>query len=118
VAEFWRRWHISLSSWLRDYLFFPLGGSRRGTWRTCRNLLVVMTLSGLWHGANWPFVAFGLLHGLWLVGHRGFRSFCQGRPRLDGLLRSAPGTVLRVASTFVCFCCTLVVFRAPTFAAG
>src|SRR5262249_44096353 len=53
IAEFWRRWHISLSSWLRDYLFFPLGGSRGGPWKTCRNYMITMTLCGLWHGAAW-----------------------------------------------------------------
>src|SRR5262245_8539888 len=67
VAEFWPRWHISLSSWLRDYLFLPLGGSRRGRARTCLNLMAVMALGGLWHGAAWNFVAWGLLHGLFLV---------------------------------------------------
>jgi alginate O-acetyltransferase complex protein AlgI len=70
VAEFWRRWHISLSSWLRDYLFIPLGGSRHGTWRTYANLLIVMLLGGLWHGANWTFVLWGLYHGLLLAIHR------------------------------------------------
>ena len=68
--EFWRRWHISLSSWLRDYLYFPLGGSRRGPVRTCVNLMITMLLGGLWHGAGWTFVAWGGLHGLMLVGHR------------------------------------------------
>jgi alginate O-acetyltransferase complex protein AlgI len=115
ISEFWRRWHISLSSWLRDYLFIPLGGSRRGAWRTDRNLLIVMTLGGLWHGANWPFVAFGCLHGFWLILHRRFRSWSQNRRRLDYLLGSGPGTAVRIASTFFCFCMTLVVFRSATF---
>jgi alginate O-acetyltransferase complex protein AlgI len=64
LQEFWRRWHISLSSWLRDYLFIPLGGSRGGTWKTVRNLLTTMLLAGLWHGANWTFVVFGAIHGV------------------------------------------------------
>ena len=68
--EFWARWHISLSTWLRDYLYLPLGGNRKGTWVTTRNLLVVMLLGGLWHGANWTFVLWGGLHGLALVVHR------------------------------------------------
>lgn len=63
VQNFWRRWHISFSSWLRDYIYFPLGGSRKGLVRTCINLLVVFTISGLWHGAAWTFVLWGLLHG-------------------------------------------------------
>ncbi len=118
VAEFWRRWHISLSNWLRDYVFIPLGGSRRGRWRTCLNLMVVMVLGGLWHGARWPCVAFGAWQGAWLCLHRGFRGWSGRRPRLDALLRSPLGTVLQVALTFVTFCCALVVFRAPTLADG
>jgi len=118
IAAFWRRWHISLSSWLRDYLFFPLGGSRGTAWQTGRNLLIVMTLGGLWHGASWPYVVFGILQGLMLIVHRRFRGFCEDWPALAGLLQTPAGTALRVAVTFVCFCCTLVVFRAPTLGAG
>lgn len=65
--ELWRRWHISLMNWFRDYVFFPLGGSKFGIWRTCRNLLIVFTLSGLWHGANWTYVFWGFLMGVCLV---------------------------------------------------
>jgi D-alanyl-lipoteichoic acid acyltransferase DltB (MBOAT superfamily) len=68
--EFWRRWHISLSTWLRDYLYFPLGGSRNGNLRTAVNLMITMLLGGLWHGAAWTFVAWGGLHGAYLVIHR------------------------------------------------
>jgi alginate O-acetyltransferase complex protein AlgI len=114
VAEFWRRWHISLSSWIRDYLFLPLGGSRTGRWRTYRNLVLTMTLAGLWHGAAWTYVLFGLVQGLMLSGHRVFRGLCERRPRLDGLLRTAPGTALRVALTFTTFCYSLVIFRAAS----
>ena len=70
IREFWRRWHISLSTWLRDYLYIPLGGSRRGTARTLANLLIVFLLCGLWHGANWTFLVWGLWHGLFLVLER------------------------------------------------
>ncbi len=63
IAEFWRRWHITLSSWLRDYLYIPLGGNRKGSFATYRNLLITMALGGLWHGANWTFVVWGLWHG-------------------------------------------------------
>ncbi len=69
-SDFWKRWHISLSSWLRDYLYIPLGGSRQGRWKTYRNLLLTMLLGGIWHGANWTFVAWGLLHGILLCAHR------------------------------------------------
>ena len=67
LAEFWRRWHISLSTWFRDYVYFPLGGSRVDLWKTCRNLMLVFLVSGLWHGANWTFVVWGLIHGCVLV---------------------------------------------------
>ena len=70
VADYWRRWHISLSSWLRDYLFIPLGGSRGGALFTARNLMLTMLLGGLWHGAGWNYVAWGGLHGLALVAQR------------------------------------------------
>lgn len=66
IRDFWRRWHISLSTWFRDYLYFPLGGNRGSTARTCRNLLIVFFLCGLWHGAAWTFVAWGLFHGVFL----------------------------------------------------
>jgi alginate O-acetyltransferase complex protein AlgI len=111
IAEFWRRWHISLSSWLRDYLFIPLGGSRGGTWATCRNLMITMTLGGLWHGASWTFVVWGVFHGLLLVAHRGVRALCQARPVLGGALASVPGTVFSCGLTFLCV-------RAQTFGAA
>lgn len=70
ITEFWRRWHVSLSSWLRDYLYIPLGGNRRGSGRTYANLLTTMFLGGLWHGANWTFVIWGLIHGVYLAAHK------------------------------------------------
>jgi len=70
IRDFWRRWHISLSTWLRDYLYVPLGGSRRGRWLTYRALLLTMLLGGLWHGAKWTFVVWGLYHGLLLAVYR------------------------------------------------
>ncbi len=70
ITEFWRRWHISLSSWLKDYLYIPLGGSRQGKLKTYRNLLLTMLLGGLWHGANWTFVLWGGWHGIWLAIER------------------------------------------------
>jgi alginate O-acetyltransferase complex protein AlgI len=118
IGEFWRRWHISLSSWIRDYLFFNMGGSRGGEVRTARNLLVAMGLCGLWHGAQWNYVAFGLLHGLLLLGHRWFWATCRGLLWLEGLLVSGPGTVVRITLTFAVFCLTLVVFRCTTLASA
>jgi alginate O-acetyltransferase complex protein AlgI len=118
VADFWRRWHISLSSWLRDYLFIPLGGSHGGRRRTYRNLLITMTLGGLWHGASWTFVIWGALHGLFLIVHRLFRGFCESRPRLRWLLESTAGTAARVALTFLCVSVGWVFFRAQSFEAA
>ncbi|RPI29614.1 MAG: MBOAT family protein [Acidobacteria bacterium] len=74
ISDFWRRWHISLSTWLRDYLYIPLGGNRNGELKTYRNLMLTMLLGGLWHGAAWSFVVWGGLHGLYLVGYRLFGS--------------------------------------------
>lgn len=106
VGEYWRRWHISLSSWFRDYLYFPLGGSHCSTARTCRNLLIVFILTGLWHGAAWQYVAFGLLHGLLL---------CLERLGLRRLLEKLPAAV-RHLYTVVVLWLTLILFGAPGLA--
>jgi alginate O-acetyltransferase complex protein AlgI len=116
ITEFWRRWHISLSSWIRDYLFVPLGGSRGGAAATARNLLIAMTLSGLWHGAGWTYVLWGLIHGVMLCGHRGFQTWARRRPGLATRLQSVPGTGLRIAVTFACVCGAFVIFRCETLA--
>lgn len=70
ISDFWRRWHMTLSLWLKDYLYIPLGGNRKGEWGTYRNLAITMLLGGLWHGASWNFVAWGALHGAALGIHR------------------------------------------------
>ena len=103
ITEFWHRWHISLSTWLRDYLYVPLGGNRKGKVRTYLNLFVVMLLGGLWHGAAWNFVIWGGLHGVMLALER-----LRGKTALYGGL---PGPV-RVAATFVILLVTWVFFRA------
>ena len=107
LTDFWRRWHISLSTWLRDYLYLPLGGNRKGPWRTYVNLAIVMLLGGLWHGAAWNFVVWGGLHGAWLAMERahGKRSLYAGWPR-----------PLRVGLTFAGVLITWVFFRAPDLA--
>lgn len=109
VTEFWRRWHISLSSWLRDYLYVSLGGSRAGKWRTYRNLLLTMLLGGLWHGASWNFVVWGGLNGLYLSAEKMLG--VQVEAPLSWLMRG-----LRTALTFHLICLTWVFFRATTFA--
>jgi alginate O-acetyltransferase complex protein AlgI len=107
ITDFWRRWHISLSTFLRDYLYIPLGGNRKGPARTYVNLAIVMLLGGLWHGANWTFLAWGAVHGLLLIGERalGKRSVYQALPR-----------VVRIVLTFVLVLITWVFFRADTIA--
>jgi alginate O-acetyltransferase complex protein AlgI len=115
VADYWRRNHISLSTWLRDYLFIPLGGSRGGAWQTVRALMITMTLGGLWHGASWNFVLWGILHGAYLTVHRTFRAWSEARPRLAALLQSTAGTALRMALTLFCIYQGFVLFRAPSF---
>jgi D-alanyl-lipoteichoic acid acyltransferase DltB (MBOAT superfamily) len=86
LSEFWRRWHISLSTWLRDYLYIPLGGNRRGERRTYANLFTTMLLGGLWHGANWTFVVWGALHGAGLAVERflGLKSAGSPAPPQSG----------------------------------
>jgi alginate O-acetyltransferase complex protein AlgI len=108
VAEFWRRWHITLSEWLRDYLYVPLGGNRHGAARTYLNLMLTMLLGGLWHGASWNFVVWGLLHGIALAGHRAYRAMLPTArmPRIAARL---------LTLLFVMLC--WVPFRAPNFAA-
>ena len=106
VSEFWRRWHISLSEWLRDYLYIALGGNRAGKFKTYRNLLTTMVLGGLWHGAAWTFVIWGVLHGLYLVVHRFWR-FLRPTP-LSGQLPRA----LAVVTTFSAISFAWLFFRA------
>ena len=85
VQEFWRRWHISLSSWFRDYLYIPLGGNRRGKVRTYINLIIVFACTGLWHGASFSFIVWGLWHGLFLVIERlGFKKVLDKLPKFIG----------------------------------
>jgi alginate O-acetyltransferase complex protein AlgI len=104
ITEFWRRWHISLSTWLRDYLYVPLGGNRKGRTRTYVNLFLVMLLGGLWHGAAWNFVIWGGIHGALLAYER-----MRGKAPAYGRF----GAPLRVAITFVLVLVTWVFFRAP-----
>ena len=105
-AEFWRRWHVTLSTWLRDYLYIPLGGNRRGTLATYRNLFVTMLLGGLWHGAAWTFVVWGAYHGALLCLHRAIPW-----PAWTGRRWTRP---LAVATTFVLVCIGWVFFRATS----
>ena len=109
ITEFWRRWHISLSSWLRDYLYVPLGGNRKGKLRQYVNLFITMLLGGLWHGASWNFVLWGFLHGVALAIDKLFRTVVNV-PKT--FLMRALGVI--VTFHFVCFC--WIFFRAQDFA--
>jgi D-alanyl-lipoteichoic acid acyltransferase DltB (MBOAT superfamily) len=113
ITEFWRRWHISLSTWLRDYLYIPLGGNRHGRWMTYRNLMLTMLIGGLWHGANWTFVVWGGLHGVWLAAERAL-----GIGQEDGKGRLAPMDLLRGALTFHLVVLGWIFFRAPNVEAA
>ena len=112
--EFWQRWHISLSSWLRDYLYIPLGGSRRGTSRTYVNLMITMLLGGLWHGASWTFVMWGGLQGLYLVVHRLWAA--ADSPAVQRLRSHSAWPWVGRLLMFHAVCVGWVFFRAPTFA--
>ena len=105
IGEFWRRWHITLSTWIRDYIFIPLGGSRASLPRTCANLLITMGLAGLWHGANFTFVVWGLYHGSLLVAER-----YLGETRLGKIPRQ-----MRVMLTFFLIVLGWVLFRSANF---
>lgn len=113
-SDFWQRWHISLSSWLRDYLYIPLGGNRKGEGRTYANLLMTMLIGGLWHGASWLFVLWGGLHGLYLVIERAIRSSLAKKHNDSAGKRAAGGfnVWLGAQITFLLVCLTWVFFRA------
>jgi alginate O-acetyltransferase complex protein AlgI len=118
ITDFWRRWHMSLSTWLRDYLYVPLGGNRRGTVRTYVNLLVTMTLCGLWHGANWNFVAWGAYNGVLLAAHRVYDRALRGRPRLDALRAQPAFRLAAVLGTFLLVAFGWVLFRSEGWSSG
>lgn len=117
VSEFWKRWHISLSNWLQQYLYFSLGGNRKGTFRTYVNLLLTMVLGGLWHGANWTFVVWGTLHGLALCIHKFTVKITKARSKEKQRSRALQVIfdIIKVLATnlFVTLC--WVVFRAQNF---
>ena len=109
IREFWRRWHISLSTWLRDYLYIPLGGNRKGNLRTYINLALTMLLGGLWHGVNWTFVIWGGLHGLYLAGER-----MLGIDKLDRSKMGFAEKWVRGLITFHLVCLAWIFFRCPS----
>ena len=128
-SDFWRRWHITLSAWLRDYLYIPLGGNRNGKYRTYINIMITMLLGGLWHGANWTFVVWGALHGLYLWVEKIFQDIRKvpvalttgGEMTMDGAGTTATvknktiGNFMLALLTFFLINVTWVFFRAPDF---
>ncbi|OYV27027.1 MAG: hypothetical protein B7W98_02675, partial [Parcubacteria group bacterium 20-58-5] len=122
MSDFWRRWHISLSSWLRDYLFIPLGGSKGSRWQTNRNLFLTMALGGLWHGASWNFVIWGVYHGLALIVHREFSQWRSTQAWLVDLLKQpVPAKVWHYTAmlfTFHAVCIGWVFFRIQNIGAA
>ncbi|MGB5157630.1 MAG: MBOAT family O-acyltransferase [Desulfobacterales bacterium] len=114
VTEFWRKWHISLSTWFLDYLYIPLGGNRLGKLRTYTNLFITMLLCGLWHGAAWPFVIWGIIHGLYLIGHR---IILKGKKAETSWPHSFSGWLICIVKIFITFhlvALAWVLFRSST----
>ena len=119
IAEFWRRWHISLSSWFRDYLYIPLGGSRGGMWMSVRNTFIIFLVSGFWHGAEWTFIVWGALHATFFLP-----LLLMGRNRrhlavvAEGRLLPAPREALQMLVTFSLVCVAWIFFRAENMPAA
>ncbi len=109
MKELWQRWHISLMTWLKEYLYFPLGGSRRGKWRTCLNIMIVFAISGLWHGADWTFIIWGAVNGLMLLP---FVFFQKKSSTNHARFRDIPKCIL----TFLIFALIFLSFRSPNIA--
>jgi len=122
IGEHWRRWHISLSTWLRDYLYIPLGGNRGSRFKTNRNLLLVMLIGGLWHGAAWSYIIWGAIQGSGLIVHREFSRLTENAaswwPGVTAFFQRAPvfwnrvGLGLSTLLTFYWVCISYVFFRA------
>ncbi len=109
-SEFWTRWHISLSTWLRTYLYIPLGGNRHGTWRTYLNIMIVMGLGGLWHGAALGYLAWGAMHGVLLVLERALSGNIDAHSRWQAVVRP-----LRIGFVFFCVSMLWIFFKLPNF---
>ena len=113
IADFWRRWHMTLGEWLRNYLYFPLGGSRRSITRTCINLMIVMLIAGVWHGDQWGFIVWGAIHGLALIVHRLNGALGEKIPFIEKLWLSPPGLLLAWALTQFTVFFSWIFFRLP-----
>jgi alginate O-acetyltransferase complex protein AlgI len=116
ITEFWKRWHISLSTWMRDYCYIPLGGNRKGTVRTYFNLLTTMTLCGLWHGASWNYVLWGFYNGVLLAIHRVYDRTFSGRPWADAIRGQSWFRLISIMGTFLLVAAGLVLVRSESWA--
>jgi D-alanyl-lipoteichoic acid acyltransferase DltB (MBOAT superfamily) len=115
ISEFWRRWHISLSTWFKDYVYIPLGGSRVPKWRWNANLMIVFLISGLWHGASWMFIIWGALHGIFLILENVTKGVWSKIARAFNLAPVWLGmNFIRLAVTFSCVCFAWIFFRAAS----
>jgi alginate O-acetyltransferase complex protein AlgI len=113
IADFWRRWHMTLGDWLRNYLYFPLGGSRRSLGRTCVNLLIIMLIAGIWHGAAWGFIVWGGLHGFALIAHRLTDALTKRSTPLQQVWKSLPGIIFAWMLTQAMVFTAWIFFRLP-----
>ena len=113
-SDFWQRWHISLSSWLRDYLYIPLGGNRGTTFATYRNLSLTMLLGGLWHGASWVFVVWGAYQGVLLIGHRLLTPIIDSLAKIRAAIPAEIRKVVNIVVMFQLVCVGWIIFRART----
>ncbi len=113
IADFWRRWHITLGHWLRNYLYFPLGGSRRGLVRTCLNLMIIMLIAGVWHGDRWGFILWGAIHGIALIIHRLSVALSERSRFVEAFWASLPGSIAAWALTQITVFSSWIFFRLP-----
>lgn len=116
ITDFWRRWHISLSTWFRDYVYIPLGGSRKGKWRTYFNLFAVFVISGLWHGAAWTFLIWGSIHGAAIVVEKATRNRLKAIVDGNLLIKRVVAPIFSLSLTFVLVCFAWIFFRANNVA--
>ena len=118
ITDFWRRWHLSLSTWLRDYVYFPLGGSRGSAARTYLNLMILFVMCGLWHGATWAWFVYGLYNGALMSLHRAWDRALSGRPWADAIRSTWAWKVAAWTVTFVAVSAGLILIRMPSWQAG
>lgn len=119
VSEFWRRWHISLSTWFKDYLYIPLGGNRVSKWRKDFNLFITFAVSGLWHGANWTYIIWGSLNGIYLIIENYIKSSeSRFKKKIDGIWLNNLYLFSRSIITFVLICFSWIFFRASSFSSA